>query len=127
MVNNFESNGLGSHLGISSGISQGEIGRFPSVTNQCKEIAAKLGATSAMNIQCRLVNGKVYVFEINPRFSGTTSLRAICGYNEPEILVRSHFLNEQIHPDFGYKSGVILRSLTESFSEFKDEKQQVDG
>ncbi len=127
MVNNFESNGLGSHLGISSGISQGEIGRFPNVTNQCKEIAAKLGGTSAINIQCRLVNGKVYVFEINPRFSGTTSLRAICGYNEPEILIRSHFLNEEIHPDFGYKSGVILRSLNESFSEFKDAKQQVDG
>ena len=34
------------------------------------------------------------MFEINPRFSGTTSLRAMVGYNEPDVLIRHHVLGE---------------------------------
>ena len=67
-----------------------------------------------MNIQCRLVGDKVYVFEINPRFSGTTSLRAMVGYNEPDLLVRKHILGEEIEKHFTYREGVILRSLKET-------------
>ena len=54
------------------------------------------------------------VFEINPRFSGTTSLRAMAGYNEPDVLIRRHVLNEAIEPHFAYRSGVILRGLSET-------------
>jgi carbamoyl-phosphate synthase large subunit len=106
---------LGPTLAVSSGVSQGEIGRFPAVTERCEEIATALGARGAINIQCRLVDGEVCVFEINPRFSGTTSLRAMVGYNEPDILVRRHLLGEEISVHFQYRSGVILRSLQETF------------
>jgi carbamoyl-phosphate synthase large subunit len=105
---------LGPVLALSSGISQGEIGTFPEVTAPCEEIALALGCRGAVNIQCRYVNGKVYVFEINPRFSGTTSLRAMVGYNEPDVLIRRHLLNERITPHFAYGSGVIMRGLSES-------------
>ncbi|MCA9999947.1 MAG: ATP-grasp domain-containing protein, partial [Anaerolineales bacterium] len=87
---------LGPRLVISSGVSQGDIGRFEEVTAQCREIADRLGSKGPLNFQCRLVNGKVQVFEINPRFSGTTSLRAMVGFNEPDILVRRHLLLENI-------------------------------
>lgn len=105
---------LGPVLAISSGVSQGRIGRYPEVTSQCEEIAAALGARGPLNIQCRLVDGVVHVFEINPRFSGTTSLRAMVGYNEPDVLVRRHLLGEQIEPHFRYGEGVIVRSLAET-------------
>jgi carbamoyl-phosphate synthase large subunit len=104
---------LGTKLIISSGVSQGEIGRFPLVTEQCKRIAKAIGAKGAINIQCRLVDGVVKVFEINPRFSGTTSLRAMVGYNEPDVLMRKHLLNECIDIDFTYDEASILRSLVE--------------
>lgn len=104
---------LGSDLVISSGISQGEIGSFPSVTRLCEEIAVKLGCTSTVNIQCRLVNGKPCIFEINPRFSGTTSLRAMVGYNEPDIMIRRYILKEESVCGFSYRSGIILRGLNE--------------
>lgn len=104
---------FGEKLVISSGISHGQIGRFPKVTEQCVEIAKQIGATGAINIQGRLVNGKIRVFEINPRFSGTTSIRAMMGYNEPDILIRKHLLNEDIETDFAYEEGVVLRGLTE--------------
>lgn len=106
---------LGNVLAISSGVSQGEIGVFREVTEACEKIAGRLGSTGAINIQCRVVDGEVYVFEINPRFSGTTSLRAIVGYNEPDILIRKHILGEEIKPFFKYKTGYILRGLEETY------------
>ena len=106
---------LGPVLAVSGGISQGEIGRFPEVTSTCEKIALAIGSRGPINIQCRLVDGEVYVFEINPRFSGTTSLRAMAGYNEPDVLIRRHLLGEEIQPHFTYQEGVILRSLSERF------------
>lgn len=104
---------LGPALVISSGVSHGYVGRFPWVTEQCKDIAKAIGAKGPINIQCRFVNGKVYVFEINPRFSGTTSIRAIVGYNEPDVLIRKHLFGEEIQTDFDYEEALILRSLIE--------------
>jgi len=105
---------LGELLVVSSGISQGEIGPFPHVTSQCEEIAKALGCRGSVNIQCRYVDGRVVIFEINPRFSGTTSLRAMVGYNEPDVLVREHILGERVERRFSYRSGVILRGLDET-------------
>jgi carbamoyl-phosphate synthase large subunit len=104
---------LGPRLVISSGVSQGHVGRFETVTSQCRDIANALGARGAVNIQCRLVDGVVRVFEINPRFSGTTSIRAMVGYNEPEVLLCQHLMGEVIAVDFPYEEGVVLRGLRE--------------
>jgi carbamoyl-phosphate synthase large subunit len=59
------------------------------------------------------VNNQVYVFEINPRFSGTTSIRAMFGYNEPDVLLRRHVAGESIGENFSYGTGTVLRGLTE--------------
>lgn len=104
---------LGTNLVISSGISEGYVDKFPEVTAVCEEIVKKLGAKAAINVQCRLYQNKVYVFEINPRFSGTTSIRALMGYNEPEILIRKHILGEEIEKNFKYNTGYVARGLNE--------------
>ncbi|GAP40370.1 ATP-grasp domain-containing protein [Flexilinea flocculi] len=104
-------------LVISNGISQGQIGRFPEVTSQCEVIAQKIGSRSAVNIQLRFVDGKCFVFEINPRYSGTSSFRAMVGYNEPDIMIRKYLLHETIEPHFPYKEGYIMRGLDETFVE----------
>lgn len=104
---------LGPHLVISSGQSQGYIGRFPEVTGPCESIAEALGVRGPVNVQCRLVKGQVKVFEINPRFSGTTSIRAMMGYNEPEVLLRTHVFGETVQPRFHYEEGLVLRGLVE--------------
>jgi carbamoyl-phosphate synthase large subunit len=54
------------------------------------------------------------IFEINPRFSGTTSIRAMMGYNEPDLLLRRHLRGEALTPRFPYRSGMVLRSLGET-------------
>ncbi|GFM38547.1 ATP-grasp domain-containing protein [Desulfovibrio psychrotolerans] len=113
--NRTERRELGDMLVISSGISQGAIGPYPEVTATCEEIATSIGSAGPLNIQCRYFDNKVWVFEINPRFSGTTSLRALVGFNEPDCLIRRHVLNEDIPVRFAYNQGIVMRRLEETF------------
>lgn len=107
---------LGNILAISSGISQGEIGRFREVTESCEEIAKALKSKGPLNFQCRLYNRKVYIFEINPRFSGTSNFRAMAGFNEIDLLIRKYLLKLKLGDGrISYREGVILRSLSEKF------------
>lgn len=50
--------------------------------------AEALTFAGAVNIQCRVVNGRPVVFEINPRFSGGIPLTIEAGADFPEMLVR---------------------------------------
>lgn len=104
---------FGSHLVVSSGISQGHLARYPQVTEPCERMALALGCRGAVNFQCRMVGGAPLVFEINPRFSGTTSIRALAGYNEPDVLIRRHVLGEAVAPRFAYRAGHYRRGLAE--------------
>jgi carbamoyl-phosphate synthase large subunit len=104
---------LGNNLVVSTGISQGEVGHWPKIRSQCEAIAMTLAARAPINIQCRVVDERVYPFEINPRFSGTTSLRALAGYNEPEILIRRDVLGEPVEPYFSFCDMMIMRGLEE--------------
>jgi carbamoyl-phosphate synthase large subunit len=103
---------FGKDLIVSSGISEGVVGRFQEITMQCEQMATALKSVTAINFQCRVVDGNPWVFEINPRLSGTSSLRAIKGFNEPEILINSWLLpKSQQRVDYG--SGLIERGLVE--------------
>jgi carbamoyl-phosphate synthase large subunit len=104
---------FGSRLVISTGISQGHVANWPLVRSACETIAESLSPTAPVNVQCRVVDGVVIPFEINPRFSGTTSLRAMAGYNEPDILIRRDVLGEKIPGRFPYREMMILRGLQE--------------
>jgi carbamoyl-phosphate synthase large subunit len=112
---------FGKYLAVSTGVSQGEIGKFPEVTKTCERISSRLGVRGAVNIQCRLHRGEVYVFEINPRFSGTTSLRAMVGYNEPDLLIRRHVLGEEIPRQFSFRRAMIVRGLDETLYPIQDD------
>jgi len=106
---------LSSILAISSGISQGIIDDFQEIRKVCEEIGVALGARGPINIQCRFVNGIIYPFEINPRFSGTTSIRALMGFNEPDMLIRHYILKEKIIKPVKYKYGTVVRGLEEKW------------
>lgn len=102
-------------LAISSGVSQGYIDHFPEVRRACEAIANALESRGPLNIQCRFVDGQLYPFEINPRFSGTTYIRALVGFNEPDLLIRHHVLNETLPDSVCYKFGQIVRGLQERY------------
>jgi carbamoyl-phosphate synthase large subunit len=104
---------LSSILTISSGISQGTIDEYPEVRRVCERIAEILCSRGPVNIQCRFVDGKLYPFEINPRFSGTTYIRALMGFNEPDMLIRRHLLGEVLPHPVRYRFGMVVRGLEE--------------
>lgn len=81
---------------LSTGYSQGYIVKQPIVQSACERLVASIGICGPANIQCRLVRGQVMIFEVHPRFSGTTSLRADAGFNEPDILIRTLLNGEHI-------------------------------
>ena len=105
---------LGTMLTISSGVSQGIIGKFPDITAQCKEIAESIGSTGPLNIQCRVVDGIVRVFEINPRYSGTSFFRSLAGFNEPTLLIERHIFNKPIQKNIMWPNFKAVRSLNEN-------------
>ncbi|MGD8331256.1 MAG: ATP-grasp domain-containing protein [Acidobacteriota bacterium] len=110
---------LGEVLAISSGISQGRIGDFPQVRQACERLAEGLDSRGPLNIQCRWHEDELVVFEINPRFSGTSALRALAGFNEPDLLIRMQVLGEAIERGFAHAYGTVVRGLSEVF--FPDE------
>jgi len=86
----------GKWYALSTGYSQGYFVKNMLIQSKCEELALKMGARGPMNIQCRVDRGKVYIFEVHPRFSGSSSFRADVGFNEPDVLIRNFHLNESI-------------------------------
>lgn len=107
---------------ISSGYSQGLIDNFKEIREQAEKIAKILNSKGPLNIQGRLKNNIFYPFEINPRFSATTYLRAIAGFNEVDIYLQ-YLLNKK-KPSLGkIKYGYYFRTLAEKFVSFKKIKK----
>ncbi len=90
------------------------------------EILLKIGNTlqfeGSLNIQL-MVNssGRPMPFEFNPRFSGTTAVRANFGFNEPEMFIRSFFL-QQVLQNPVIRSGFAFRYLEEVFIDTTSEQ-----
>ncbi len=74
---------------ISSGYSQGFIVRDERIQSFCERLALDLKSIGPLNIQLRVDGERIYVFEIHPRFSGTTPMRADVGFNEVDLLLRN--------------------------------------
>ena len=81
-----------------------------------KAIAEKLNPDGPVNFQFRIRNDSPVIFEINGRFSGTTPIRAMFGFNEIEAILKYYFLGKEIEKPI-LKSGVILRTFSEIFIE----------
>ena len=79
-------------------------------------IAEKIGVEGPVNFQYRIKNGQPVIFEINGRFSGTTPLRLMFGFNEVEALVEYYISGEPIKMP-KLKEGTILRTFSDIFVE----------
>jgi carbamoyl-phosphate synthase large subunit len=69
---------------------------FPELQRQCEAIARALNTRGPINLQCRLVKERAYVFEFNARFSTTNIVRAAAGYNEVDALVKNFLTGEKV-------------------------------
>jgi carbamoyl-phosphate synthase large subunit len=77
-------------------------------------IAQALGVEGACNFQFRIVDGQPLVFEINPRFSGTSGIRYLYGFNDPEMAFEHACLGQTIvQPEV--RPGVVMRYWNEIY------------
>lgn len=104
-------------LTLSTGVSQGFVDDYPDVRKYCEKIALSLRSKGPLNIQCRKSHQGIYTMEINPRFSGTSSIRALLGFNEPDTLIRKYLLREKIGK-MKYKKGLVLREFRMEYIRF---------
>ena len=99
---------------ISSGYSQGLIDDFPEVRQAAERIARAVGSRGPINVQGRVRRGVFVPFEINPRLSASTYLRAMAGFNEVDILLQ-HLSTGAIPARPVIRAGYYLRTLAEQF------------
>lgn len=92
-----------------------ELGSFPEVRDAAASIASALCPLGPCNVQLRMHHGQAVPFEINPRFSGTTALRARMGFNEVEAALRHFVLGEPAPELRDVGSGVALRYWNEVY------------
>jgi len=85
------------------------------------KILSRHGAIGSINIQSRCVNGRVYIFEINPRFSGTTAFRSYLNFNEVEAVLKNFLLGEEVY-ELRPSTGVIMRYWDEIYTSMEEAK-----
>lgn len=93
---------------ISTGYSQGYFIKNDRIQTFCENLALSLDSRGPLNIQLRIKDDKIFIFEIHPRFSGTSPMRADVGFNEADILLRNFLFNEKFgRIDYKYDVAVI--------------------
>ena len=103
-----------------------ELVQDPAVGAQMVAIAQALGVEGACNFQFRLVDGRPIVFEINPRFSGTSGIRYLYGFNDPEMVFEQACLGAPVRQPI-VRQGVVLRYWNEVFLPGSDFSSLVRG
>lgn len=104
---------------ISSGYTQGLIDEFPDIRKTAEDIALKIKSVGPINIQGRMKNGEFVPFEINPRFSASTYLRAMAGFNEIDIYLK-YLINGSVNYPFKINYGHYFRSFSEEYVKKED-------
>lgn len=85
------------------------------LTDFCADVIRNTNLEGVNNIQFRRTADGPVILEINPRFSGTTGIRAHFGFNEPEMVIRQYVLG-LAPPTPKIVGGSVLRYMNESFS-----------
>jgi carbamoyl-phosphate synthase large subunit len=86
---------------IRAGVTdRGRTVKDPRLMDLAVSCAAALGFAGPVNIQCRMVDGRPIVFEINPRFSGGIPLTIEAGADFPRLLVQLA-LGRRVAPSIG--------------------------
>ena len=85
-------------------------------------VAEKLGVEGPCNFQFRLKDNKPVIFEINARFSGTTPIRFMFGFNEVNACLNYILNNQDIKMPI-LKEGVVMRAWSDLFIENDQFKQ----
>ena len=101
---------------------RGIVDSFNDVKEAVEKVALKFNPYGPSNFQMRFTSKGPITFEINPRFSGTTGMRAYYGFNEAEAVINYvlHGKKEPMH----HKNGIVMRYMNEVYAPL-DEYRKV--
>lgn len=101
-----------------------EVMEHTYINDFCMDVANKIGSTGPINVQLRLDNNdQPSVFEINPRFSGSSPMRTLAGFNEIDKIIEIKYCNKEIEKsqiEFGNK-------YYRAFQEVEIKKDELKG
>lgn len=83
----------------------------------CLSIAKVLKSNYSINIQFKMMAGQPYCYEINPRLSSTTSVRAHFGFNEPDMIIRDIMGIDLLREHKPAQTGNFMRYWEEIYQE----------
>lgn len=92
-----------------------------------QKVASAWNLRGSINIQMRRKNGKVYVFEINPRLSGTTHFRALLGFNDAFWWCETACGRPLPAYQASYCEAIGLREMNEKFIIMNQIKTEKEG
>ena len=112
----------GRRVVISSGYSQGFVIRSAVIQRFCEDVAQRLRSRGPLNLQLRIDprSGEPLIFEVHPRFSGTTPIRADVGFNEPHVLLQSHLFGKQFGRLNYHSELAVMRAFEHVIVPLKD-------
>lgn len=82
--------------------------------SEIKKIAEALDVEGPCNFQFRIRDNKPVIFEINARFSGTTPIRHVFGFNEVEAIIEYISSGKEITSP-NLKPGIVMRAWSDIF------------
>lgn len=89
-----------------------ELAQDEAIGARVVAMAQALGVEGVCNFQFRIIDGQPLVFEINPRFSGTSGIRYLYGFNDPEMAFEHACLGQPVAQP-RVRPGVVLRYWNE--------------
>lgn len=70
----------------------------PEIERVCRRVVESFDVWGPLNVQLRKTPAGVRIFEVNPRFSSSSVMRAYFGFNEAELCLRDLVLREPLPP-----------------------------
>lgn len=97
---------------------RGTIFENQDLSEYCLKVADSISSNFSINVQFKIVDDRPYVYEINPRLSSTTCIRATFGFNEPDMM---------LHEILGRLEAYKLTKRSGRFTRYWQEHYMVDA
>jgi len=92
-----------------------EVEAAPAALTEAEAIVARLAPQGPCNVQLRQDGPRAVCLEINPRFSGTTAVRAKLGFNDVEAALRHFVMGEPMRSMPRVTHGTAVRYWNEVY------------
>lgn len=96
--------------------SVAKVRPYEKIRTACESVVEELDVLGPVNLQARVTDAGVSFFEINTRFTGSTAVRCVAGFNGPHAMVRNLVLGEAItDDDLAFENLVEMRYKDEIY------------